>query len=847
LKNIHPREKKCAECDETLLKSVVWRRDLQALVVKRAGEEEPLTAKEAYEIFDRAPESHPVFSEITHPKHLLSRVISVPGLCLRPCIGDGGEEGARGESDLTYRLKQLVVANELYATKKRQGSDPVSLRSALFGLQDLYTQYLDVSKSVRGSGGQEQRQPKYKSNACLLKGKQGLLRASCTGKRVDHASRCPIAPLEGSGELGHPSQVGVPDWLCRKHVVPIRCTDHNRKALQDMVAAGKCNFVERDGERIDLSTTSDVGRLRAGKDVVYRQLTTGDVVLFNRQPSLSMRSMQGLLVVRLPPVKEGVGSRVFRLPLAQTTPFNADFDGDEMNLHVPQTPEARAEALVLMGAQRNVLSANSGGACIVPVQTARLASYLLTRDTTRFTKREWFSCLGHAPDRVLERVHREGAPEFPAPGRLFWSLCLPADYSWSSKGVTIVKGYLRTGRVNKSVLTRLVHDIALDVSPTTALDFIHSLTCLSRGYSTMKEPGTIHFADMSPQQSLVDACKRLTLKERRKAAKPGADVAACRERAMRGMMSLVYRDDARNKTRENGLDNLIESGAKGSRANKAVMLGFLGPMLSLEDTKHGVFQPPEANPRGENRCFVTNAGAEPFDDGFIETGYSSGMNLTQYTMHAIAGRRGLTSSSRKVGKIGYMYRRCSASNDSLVVKHGQVVDTSVHPPQIVSFLYGGDGRSCYVSEKERLDVPGTTPKTQWAHAALVADVAALTELFPDARGREFDVPVSTRRILFQAKHRTYSKEELRRADFSQRLWDETRAVAEAHGRFYGDHVKLWVRIHLHPHRMGSMPPHAWKWALEEVDKRLWKARAPDGECVGCHAASSLSAAATQAT
>ena len=286
--------------------------------------------------------------------------------------------------------------------------------------------------------------------------------------------------------------------------------------------------------------------------------------------------------------------------------------------------------------------------------------------------------------------------------------------------------------------------------------------------------------------------------------------------------------------------------AKGSRANKAVMLGFLGPMLSLQDTKHGVFQPPEANPRGRNRCFVTNASAEPFDDGFIEKGYSSGMNLYQYSMHAIAGRRGLTSSSRKVGKIGYMYRRCSASNDSLVMKHGMVVDTSVHPPQIVSFLYGGDGRSCYVSEKERLNVPGTTPKTQWAHAALVADVAALTKLFPDARDREFDVPVSIRRILFQAKHRTYSTEEskevLRRA-----MWEKTKAVAEAHGRFYGDHVKLWVRIHLHPHGMASMPPHAWKWALEEVDKRLWKARAPDGECVGCHAASSLSAAATQAT
>jgi len=451
--------------------------------------------------------------------------------------------------------------------------------------------------------------------------------------------------------------------------------------------------------------------------------------------------------------------------------------------------------------------------------------------------------LGHAPDRVLERVHQEGVPDFPAPGRLFWSLCLPVDYSWSSKGVTIVKGYLQKGRVKKSVLAALVHDIANDRSPMAALDFIHSLTCLSRGYSTMKEPGTINFADMSPQQTLVDACKRLTTKEREKAIKPGADVAACRERAMRGMMGLVYR----SKGGENGLDSLIESGAKGSRANKAVMHGFLGSMLSLSDTKHGVFQPPEATPRGKKRCFVTNAGAEPFDDGFIDSGYSSGMTLCQYAMHAIAGRRGLTESSNKVGKIGYMYRRCSVANDSLVAKHGQVVDTSVHPPQVVSFMYGGDGRSPYVSEKDRMNVPVTTPKTKWADDALTADVSALTELFPDAGTRVFDVPVSMRRILFQAGLRTYSKDELRVGESRQRLWEKTKAVAKAHGTFYGAYVKLWVRIHLHPHRMSSMAAHAWKWALEEVDKRLWKARVPDGECLGCHAASSLSAAATQAT
>lgn len=154
--------------------------------------------------------------------------------------------------------------------------------------------------------------------------------------------------------------------------------------------------------------------------VVERHLMNGDIVLFNRQPSLHRMSMMGHIVRVLP-------GRTFRLHLAVCPPYNADFDGDEMNLHVPQNEEARAEAKTLMLVQNHIITPRYGGPIIGARQDYITGGYLLTRKDT-FINRELLMYL-------LAAANYDGEIDEPAimhpkelwTGKQVISMLLPKD------------------------------------------------------------------------------------------------------------------------------------------------------------------------------------------------------------------------------------------------------------------------------------------------------------------------------------------------------------------------------------------------------------------------------------
>ena len=295
------REKFCRKCSAALMQSMAWDKEMQTIVVKHT---ETLPAKEALRRFSMVPDAHPLFAvqpdgrRLVHPRRLITSVLFVPSICLRPCVGGRDSSNVRGESDLTYRLVKIVTCDRLLKKKQRQHSnDFISLRSALLGLQEAYTGYLDAGKTKRSArSGDSAHQPKYKSLSDMLRGKEGMFRGNLSGKRVDHASRGVIIPYYTGP---HPTRVGVPKWMCEEMSVPETVTDWNRSGLQRLVREKKVLYLERNGERVDLRTHPDPGRLQTGW-VVHRQLKQGDVVLFNRQPTLHKPSMLALLVDGLP-------------------------------------------------------------------------------------------------------------------------------------------------------------------------------------------------------------------------------------------------------------------------------------------------------------------------------------------------------------------------------------------------------------------------------------------------------------------------------------------------------------------------------------------------------------------
>ncbi|CAJ0761119.1 4176_t:CDS:1, partial [Entrophospora sp. SA101] len=235
--------------------------------------------------------------------------------------------------------------------------------------------YMDNEIAGQPQALQKSGRP-LKSIRARLKGKEGRLRGNLMGKRVDFSARTVIT--------GDPNisvdEVGVPRSIAQNLTFPELVTPFNLPHLQSLVERGPtehpgAKYVIRDtGERIDLkytlSSASSV-RLQLGWKV-ERHINDGDIVIFNRQPSLHKMSMMGHRVRVMP-------YSTFRLNLSVTTPYNADFDGDEMNLHVSQTEEAHIEAIELMGVKKNLVTPRNRDPIIAFIQDFVTSSFLITK------------------------------------------------------------------------------------------------------------------------------------------------------------------------------------------------------------------------------------------------------------------------------------------------------------------------------------------------------------------------------------------------------------------------------------------------------------------------------------
>lgn len=192
--------------------------------------------------------------------------------------------------------------------------------------------------------------PKIKKGFCQrLKGKHGRFRGNLSGKRVDFSGRTVISPDPNL----RIDQVAVPERVAKILTYPERVTFHNISRLRQNIINGPdihpgAIYVTKTDSTVNPKRWLKFGDRRriadelAIGDIVDRHLQDDDIVLFNRQPSLHKLSIMSHFVKVRP-------WRTFRFNECVCTPYNADFDGDEMNLHVPQTEEARIEALTLMG------------------------------------------------------------------------------------------------------------------------------------------------------------------------------------------------------------------------------------------------------------------------------------------------------------------------------------------------------------------------------------------------------------------------------------------------------------------------------------------------------------------
>ena len=317
------------------------------------------------------------------PEMMVWQYFPVSPVCIRPSVP---QDSGTTEDDITSKVSDIVHINTLIREGLQNGS-PLSTVMEQWDFMQLQIAMI-VHSEMPGVQPTHFQYAVIRGFCQRLKGKQGRFRNNLSGKRVDFSGRTVISPDPNLAI----NEVAVPVLVAMNLTFPERVSRYNIDKLKKRVLNSYdkwpgANYIVKGGS--DIKQMLKYGKpkmheknLKIG-DIVERHLEDGDVVLFNRQPSLHKLSMMAHRVKVRP-------DRTFRINECVCTPYNADFDGDEMNIHVPQTEEARAEAAELMNVKNNLATPRNGEPIIAAIQDFVTAAYLLSNKDT-FYDRKTFS------------------------------------------------------------------------------------------------------------------------------------------------------------------------------------------------------------------------------------------------------------------------------------------------------------------------------------------------------------------------------------------------------------------------------------------------------------------------
>ncbi|EHP69538.1 MAG: DNA-directed RNA polymerase subunit A' [Metallosphaera yellowstonensis] len=653
----------------------------------------------------------------SRPEWIILTVLPVPPITIRPSIMI--ESGIRAEDDLTHKLVDIVRINERLKESIDAGAPQLIVEDLWDLLQYHVATYFD--NEIPGLPTSKHRSGRpLRTLAQRLKGKEGRFRGNLSGKRVDFSARTVISPDPNISI----DEVGVPYDIAQILTVPEKVTKWNLDRLREYVINGPekwpgANYVVRpDGRRIDLRYVKDRKELAstlAPNFVVERHLINGDVVIFNRQPSLHRISMMGHRVRVLP-------GRTFRLNLLVCPPYNADFDGDEMNLHVPQSEEAIAETRELMTVHRNILTPRYGGPIIGSAQDYISGAYLLTVKTTLLTESEVQTILG-----VADISKALGEPAILAPKRLYTgkqilSYFLPEDFNFHgpaniSSGVrsckdedcahdsflVIKQGKLLMGVLDKKALGNqqpesVLHWLVREYSEDYVLWLMDNLFKVFLRFVELHGlTMTLSDVTIPPEASekiaerAKDARKKvLELIELYKQGKLEPIPGRTMEETLESYI-LDTLDKLRNEAGEiatayldpfNNAYIMARTGARGSVLNITQMAAMLGQQsVRGERIKRGYSD--------RTLPHFRRGDISPEARGFIYSSFRSGLNPVEMFFHAAGGREGLVDTAVRTSQSGYMQRRLINALSDLRMEYDGTVRTLYG--EVIQTIYGGDG------------------------------------------------------------------------------------------------------------------------------------------------------------
>jgi len=648
------------------------------------------------------------FSPIwSRPEWFVCQVLPIAPPSMRPSVKHDAQQ--RSEDDLTHIYSNIIKANNDLRDKLASGDTNSNVIEGLITNLQYFVAMIANNK-VKGSAPMQQRSGRPLQ--CImdrLNSKFGRIRGNLMGKRVDFSARSVIT---GDPNLSI-RQLGVPMKVAMNITKPVTVNERNINFLTKLIQNGPDVYPgakileKKNGENISLRYMDRNSiRLEHG-DVVHRHMMDGDGVLFNRQPSLHRMSMMCHIVKVM---KKG---DTFRMNVADTAPYNADFDGDEMNMHMPQNILAETELKQLAAIPYQIVSPAKNAPIIGIFQDSMLGSYRFTRPNISFNPRQAMNLLMMFKHVDTKKLFEKGNKinNFDILSQILKPITLKnktklfdndEDPQTSNNILEIVNGVYKRGQLEKSMLGSstkgIIHRIFNDYGHKQAAQFIDDLQNVITEYMTSssysvgisdliadrKTQDSITQAITSQKQQVYSLIDKLHLGifDNTSANSNLVEFETQVNNILNKATEQAGKIGRKSLDKNNRFLMIVESGAKGSLINISQMISCLG----------------QTNVEGKRIPYGYDDRSLPhfnkFDDsplarGFIENSYISGLTAQELFFHAMGGRIGLIDTAVKTSQTGYIQRRLIKGLEDLKTEYDMTIRDNKH--KIVQFYYGDDG------------------------------------------------------------------------------------------------------------------------------------------------------------
>ncbi len=667
--------RKCPHCGETIERVKLEKPSTFMLGKKRLS---PIEVRDRLvNINDEELKKVGINSKTCRPEWAVLSLLLVPSVTVRPSITL--ETGERSEDDLTHKLSDIIRSNQRLWENLNAGAPEVIIEDLWDLLQYHITTFFDNNVSRIPPARHRSGQP-LKTITERIKGKEGRIRHNLAGKRVNYSARTVISP----DPLIKINEIGVPFEIAKVITVAENVTSTNIEIMKELIKKGSeypgANYVIRpDGKRkkiTDALKEELCVEIQPGYKI-ERHLRDGDIVLFNRHPSLHKQSLMAHYARVLP-------NRTFRLHPAAALPYNADFDGDECNIHSPQTEEARAEAKILLEISNNIISSKNNMNLAGTITDSVTGAYILAGDNLeKGDAEELLFCAGI--DSRIKKKTIDGVEVF--------AHVLP-------KGLSVKVPTEITGTNSFSIEDgKMVKIIDKEFGRKETMESINRAFLLGAIYLSRKGY-TLALQDIDVPDKVKEIASNMISEAERKTAEiikdyetgnlvhiPGRTLEETRETKILQIL---------NEVRAEMGKVVKEHFPKEGNMNKMIAAGSTGSMLNITQIACSVGQQSLWNKRisfgytGRTLPFFRRGDLSPEGRGFIKSSFLKGLKPTEFFFGAVTGRDSLMDTALRTPKSGYLYRRLvSALQDLKVEYDGTVRDASEN---IIQFVSGDDGK-----------------------------------------------------------------------------------------------------------------------------------------------------------